>query len=166
MDRHQNIGYLLHDVTRLYKRRFEERAAGLALTLPQCKTLTSLSRNEGVSQKRLAELVDVDPMTLVRILDRMEADGWVQRRSDPADRRARSLVITERARPILEEILRLAQITRSELLAGIADAERTALVDLLERMHANLAGLSPLVADHDAVESGGADAGRQPRSVR
>ena len=165
MDRHANIGYLLHDLTRLYKRRFEERAAGLALTLPQCKTLTSLSRNEGVSQKRLAELVDVDPMTLVRILDRMEADGWVQRRSDPADRRARSLIITDKARPILEEILRLAQITRGEVLAGLSDAERTVLVDLLERMHANLAGLSPLAADPDAEESGAA-AGRQPRSVR
>ena len=164
MDRHQNVDYLLHDFTRLYKRRFEERAGGLALTLPQCKTLTSLSRNEGVSQKRLAELVEVDPMTLVRILDRMEADGWVQRRSDPVDRRARSLVVTQKARPILEEILRLAQITRSEVLAGISDAERTQLVDLLERMHANLVGLPPL-APAEETDPGTA-ARRAPRSIR
>ena len=103
-DRFRQLGFLLKDVSRRYTRRFEERAQRLALTLPQCRALIHLQSHEGVSQKRLAELADVDPMTLVRILDRMEADGWVQRRFDPADRRAHTLWLTAAATPVLEQI--------------------------------------------------------------
>jgi MarR family transcriptional regulator for hemolysin len=138
MDRYQNFGFLLKDVSRLYTRRFEDRAHALALTLPQCKALAYLAKNEGVSQKRLAELIDVDPMSLVRILDRMQADGWVERRSDPEDRRARSLCLTEKAKPLVQEIWRLAAETRAETLHGLAEEEREALMSLLERIHANL----------------------------
>jgi|SRR5579875_155303 len=148
MDEHRNeyrtLGFLLKDVTRLYTRRFEERVKALSLTLPQCKALTYLARNEGVSQKRLAELIEIDPMSLVRILDRMEADGWVERRSDPQDRRARSLVVTEKARPIIDLIWQVVNETRAEALAGLSGGEREQLVELLERMHANLLDLKPL----------------------
>jgi MarR family transcriptional regulator, transcriptional regulator for hemolysin len=143
-DRFANLGFLLKDVSRLYARRFEERAHRLALTLPQCKALAYLSKNEGVSQKRLAELMETDPMSLVRILDRMEAEGWVQRRSVPDDRRARSLVLTEKAKPILDHIWRLAAEIRVEVLEGLSNAERTTLMELLERIHTNLLGLKPL----------------------
>src|SRR5579885_2733527 len=144
MVEHPTFGFLLKDVTRLYTRRFEERAQALSLTLPQCKALTYLARNEGVSQKRLAELIEIDPMSLVRILDRMEADGWVERRADPQDRRARCLVVTEKARPIIDLIWQVVGETRAEALAGLSDAERVQLVELLERMHVNLLGLKPL----------------------
>jgi MarR family transcriptional regulator for hemolysin len=144
MAEHPTLGFLLKDVTRLYTRRFEERAQALSLTLPQCKALTYLARNEGVSQKRLAELIEIDPMSLVRILDRMEADGWVERRSDPQDRRARSLVVTEKARPIIDLIWQVVGETRAEALAGLSEAERAQLLELLERMHVNLLGLKPL----------------------
>jgi MarR family transcriptional regulator, transcriptional regulator for hemolysin len=154
MDRSGNLGFLLKDVTRLYTKRFEQRAQGLALTLAQCKTLAYLSKNEGVSQKRLAELIEIDPMSLVRILDRMEADGWVQRRSDPDDRRARSLVLTENAKPILEHIWQLASETRAEALEGLSTDERTSLVDLLERLHENLLALQPLPPVAHAVSPG------------
>ncbi|HYK25916.1 MAG TPA: MarR family transcriptional regulator, partial [Steroidobacteraceae bacterium] len=102
------------------------------------------ARNEGVSQKRLAELIEIDPMSLVRILDRMETDGWVERRADPQDRRARSLVVTESARPIIDLIWQIAADTRAEALEGLADAERAQLLALLERVHVNLLALSPL----------------------
>ncbi len=154
MDRLRNLGFLLKDVSRLYTRRFEERAHGLALTLPQCKTLAYLSKNEGVSQKRLAELIEIDPMSLVRILDRMEADGWVQRRSDPDDRRARSLVLTEKAKPIVEHIWQLVSETRAEALEGLSADERTALVELLERVHENLLALAPLGPVAEAPATG------------
>ena len=84
----RSFGFLLKDVSRLYVRRFEQRAAALGLTLPQCRALVYLAMHEGISQVRLAELTDIEPMTLVRILDRMEADGWLERRLDSADRRA------------------------------------------------------------------------------
>jgi MarR family transcriptional regulator for hemolysin len=146
----RNFGFLVKDVSRLYTRRFEERAGSLSLTLPQCKALAYLSKNEGISQKRLAELIEVDPMSLVRMLDRMEADGWVERRSDPEDRRARSLVITEKAKPLIEHIWRLAAETRAEALQGLPDEERSRLIDLLERVHANLLDLKPLAPPESA----------------
>src|ERR1700726_3375586 len=113
MERQCNFGYLLKDLGRLYTRRFEERAQALQLTLPQCKALGYLARNEGVSQARLAELAEIDPMSMVRILDHMEAEGWVERRADPADRRARCLYLNARARAVLDEIWQLADDTRS-----------------------------------------------------
>ncbi len=153
MDLHRNLGFLLKDVSRLYTRRFEERAHSISLTLPQCKALAYLANHEGVSQKRLAELTEIDPMSLVRILDRMEADGWMQRRSDPEDRRARSLAITEKARALVAHIWNLAVETRGEALAGLSTEERAQLVDLLERVHKNLLALKPLADDGPARAS-------------
>ncbi|MGH8229839.1 MAG: MarR family winged helix-turn-helix transcriptional regulator [Steroidobacteraceae bacterium] len=159
MDLQRNLGFLLKDVTRLYTRRFEERAQRLALTLPQCKALAYLANNEGISQKRLAELIEIDPMTLVRMLDRMEADGWVQRRADPEDRRARSLAVTEPARSIVEQIWALAHRTRDEALAGLSSGERTMLIELLERVHLNLLELKRLEVRENLAEDAGARAG-------
>ena len=108
MDRLRNFGFLLKDVSRRYVLRFEQHAAEMSLTLVQCRALIRLEKNEGVSQARLAELIDVEPMAMVRILDRMEADGVLERRPDPDDRRARRLYLTAKAKPLLEEIWRLA----------------------------------------------------------
>ena len=159
-DQFRSLGFLLKDVSRRYTRRFEERAQRLSLTLPQCRALVHLQSNEGVSQKRLAELSDVDPMTLVRILDRMEADGWMQRRFDPSDRRAHTLWLTPASAPVLEQIWQLLTETRTEMLRGLSSEEREMLLTLLERVHANLTALAPLSSEADS----GTDAGR--RSTR
>lgn len=156
MDPHRSLGFLLKDVTRLYTRRFEERAASLSLTLQQCKALIYLEDHAGISQKRLAELIEVDPMSLVRILDRMEADGWVERRPDPLDRRARSLHLTERAGPILRHIRELIQRTRAEALSGLDEKECAQLLGLLERVHRGLLALGPLAASDTAAHAGAA----------
>jgi len=139
--RMRNCGFLLKEVTRRYVLRFEQRAREIALTLPQCKALVRLEENEGVSQARLAELAEVDAMTMVRILDRMEADGVLERRPDPADRRARCLFLTPKAKPLLNEIWRLSEATRAELFAGMARSEREAFIAALERMYDNLLAL-------------------------
>lgn len=139
MDRLRNFGFLIKTLEHLYKKRFEALAQERSLTLPQCKALYYLSRNQGISQKRLAELTDIEPMTLVRILDRMEADGWIERRADPTDRRARSLYLTAGANPVLEQIDKLSTQMRAEALHGLTADERTQLMQLLERVHANMA---------------------------
>jgi DNA-binding MarR family transcriptional regulator len=141
MDRLKNFGFLLKDVSRGYVRRFEQHAAAISLTLVQCRALAQLEKNEGISQTRLAELIDVEPMAMVRILDRMEADGVLERRSDPDDRRARCLHLTAKAKPLLEEIWRLAALTRAETFAGVARDEREAFIRVLERLDANLTAL-------------------------
>jgi MarR family transcriptional regulator for hemolysin len=153
MDRLRNFGFLLKDVSRRYVLRFEQRARGISLTLPQCKALVRLEKNEGVSQARLAELAEVEPMTMVRILDRMEADGLLERRPDPSDRRARCLYLTGKAKPLLDEIWRLSELTRAETFAGISRRDREEFMGLLERMHANVCALEgqPI----DAASAGG-----------
>lgn len=138
MDKLQNFGFLLKDVSRRYVERFEEHAASLSLTLMQCKTLVRLEREEGVSQARLAELVGVEPMAMVRLIDKMEEDRWVERRPDPQDRRARRLFLTSRARPKLDEIWRLAALVRTEMFAGVAKADRDCFIRVLESAHINL----------------------------
>jgi MarR family transcriptional regulator, transcriptional regulator for hemolysin len=148
--RMRNLGFLLRDLSRRHMLRFEAHARRLSLTLSQCKVLVRLDANEGASQSRLAELADIEPMTMVRILDRMESDGLLERRPDPADRRARRLYLTERARPLVDEVWKLSDLTRAEMFAGIGASERRAFVEVLERLHANLVSLvgePPSVSD-------------------
>lgn len=147
VDLNRQLGFLLKDTSGRYTRRFEERAHALSLTLPQCRALLHLENNEGVSQKRLSDLTELDPMTLVRILDRMEADGWVLRRFDPADRRAHTLWLTPKSKPVLEHISHVIAETRAETLHGLSNDERAKLVELLERVHTNLSALPPLAAE-------------------
>lgn len=151
MDRLRNFGFLIKDVSRLSGLNFEREAAGLNLTLAQCKVLIYLQRSQGISQVRLAELTDTDPMTLVRILDRMEREGLIERRPDPADRRARRLFMTAAAEPLVDEIWRIAARARAATLGALSPDERVVLVELLERVHANLTTLLP-----------GAEAGAPP----
>ena len=141
MDLFKNVGYLLKDVSRRYVARFERHAAEVSLTLMQCKVLLHLSKNEGASQVRLCELTDVEPMMMVRILDRMEADKLLERRPHPADRRARRLYLTRKAAPILQEIDRISEVTRNEIFAGVSKADREAFLKVLEHAHENACGL-------------------------
>jgi MarR family transcriptional regulator for hemolysin len=142
-DRLRNIGFLLRDVYRLYVKHFERCAREIELTLAQCKVLGHLSRNEGISQARLAELTDTDPMTLVRTLDRMQQDQWIERRADPEDRRAHRLYLREAARPVMQRMWKIADQARQDALSGLTVAEREQLVSLLERVHGVLLQLEP-----------------------
>jgi MarR family transcriptional regulator for hemolysin len=141
MDQLRNFGYLVKDTSRLYTLHFERHAVDHGVTLGQCKVLGALRRNEGISQVRLAELTDTDPMTLVRMLDRMEASGLVERRPDPLDRRASRLYMQAGAAPTLDAIARTHDRALAEAMAGLADAERQLLFDLLQKVHVNLDAL-------------------------
>jgi MarR family transcriptional regulator, transcriptional regulator for hemolysin len=146
-ERLRNFGFLLKEVSRRYVNRFEVRAAEIPLNLAQAKALVRLEKNEGVSQARLAELAEVDPMTMVRILDRMEAEGLLERRPDPADRRARCLYLTAKAKPILDEIWRLSDEIRAEIFAGVSKEERERFMGVLERLYVNISQLEGQPSD-------------------
>jgi MarR family transcriptional regulator for hemolysin len=137
-DRTRNFGFLIKGIGRLYTKLFEHHAQGSNWTLAECKVLTYVHRHAGISQIGLAELADIEPMSLVRILDRMEAQGLVERRRDPADRRARQLFLCDKAQATLEQLWTLSDHTRAQALAGIKAEERQLLIDLLERIHQNL----------------------------
>jgi len=134
----RNLGFLLYDAGRLLRRDFDRRAKQLGLGRAQWSVLAHLARNEGIAQGELADILDLQPITLARQIDRLEADGLVTRCSDPCDRRVRRLHLTEQARPILEELRALGAQTRSVALEGFDAAERESLLALLARLRDNL----------------------------
>ena len=135
----ETIGFLLHDAARLLKRDFERRARSLGLTRAQWQTLFHLARNEGCNQAALADVLDVEPITLARVLDRLESSGLIERRTDPTDRRARLLFLGPDAAPLLEQLRTLGAQTREVALAGISDTDRVRLTELIGQIRANLA---------------------------
>jgi MarR family transcriptional regulator, transcriptional regulator for hemolysin len=140
-NRLREFGFLLKAVQRLSSKNFEFHARDLDLDMTQCKVLVFLARNEGVSQARLAELTDLAPMTLVRTLDRMELERWVERRTDPADRRVHRLHLGEAARPVVEQIWRIADRAREAAFGNMSAGDRNRLMELMEQVHANLVAL-------------------------
>ena len=156
MDNIRNLGFLIKDVSRLWVRHFEQRAIQIGMTLTHAKVLMYLSRNEGATQTRLAELSDTDPMTLVRVLDRMEKDGWLERRPDPNDRRAYRLYLKRAADPVIAEIARIGDKARGEALAGVSAEDRAHLMNLIERIHGNLLALVPGANEPTRQASGAA----------
>ena len=144
MDLDRSFGFLVNDVARLFGRRFSHNGRRLGLTRAQCRILGYLARNEGINQAGLADLLEIRPMTLVRQIDRMEDTGWVERRPDPADRRARRLYLTAKARPVLGRIWNVANETRDEALVTLSPAEADQLIDLLGRVHDALSERVPL----------------------
>lgn len=134
----RNIGFLLHEVARLMRRNFHRRVSALGLTQAQWRTLAYLARHEGINQAPLAELLEVKPITLARLIDRLEGAGWVERRRDPADRRVCRLYLTEAAQPMLVEMDQLAAETRKEALSGLTRTQQAQVRDLLGMLKQNL----------------------------
>jgi MarR family transcriptional regulator, transcriptional regulator for hemolysin len=136
----RSMGFLLHDVARLMRKRFEQHARtnALGLTRSQASVLGRLSRQEGINQVTLAQLLELEPITLVRLLDRLQAAGLIERRPDPSDRRAYTLYLTARARPLLDRVALIARDVYDEALNGLSPPERQQLVTMLEMMKGNL----------------------------
>lgn len=132
------VGFLLHDVARLLRKRFEQNARDTGLTRSQWQVLAYLDRNAGIQQGMLAELIDVEPITVGRIVDKLESCGLVERRPNPNDRRSWQLYLTEKAGPTLETMRALGEVTRAEAFGTIPEAERARLLGLLETMKENL----------------------------
>jgi DNA-binding MarR family transcriptional regulator len=139
-DPNRAVGFLMTDITRLMRRDFARRAQPLDMTEGQWRVLARLSSgNEGLSQAALAELMEVQPITLVRLIDRLEASGLVERRPAPRDRRAFQLFLTAKAQPIIDRIWDFGHQTREEAMAGLSAGEREQLIDTLIKIKANLA---------------------------
>ena len=128
----------LADVARLTRRDFDARARDIGVTRPQWQMLVMLRRCEGINQGRMADLLEVEPITLCRMVDRLQEAELVERRPDPADRRAWQLYLTDKARALQEQLLPLGEQTSSSALEGISEAEQDIMINILERMRQNL----------------------------
>jgi DNA-binding MarR family transcriptional regulator len=135
-----NIGATLHDVARMFRRRFERRArqTGLPVTRQQARALLYIARDEGLSQAAVATMLDIEPIALVRVLDRLHEEGLVERRLHPTDRRVRTLWLTPLAWDVLDRVLALNAEIREEACAGLPPAARDMLMRALGHMKGNL----------------------------
>jgi MarR family transcriptional regulator for hemolysin len=135
------VGHRLHAVARLIRRRFERsvRQAGLPITRLQASLMLYIARNMGVSQTAAATELDIEPIALVRMLDRLAEEGLVERRAHATDRRIRTLWLTPLGWPVVERILEINLVVREEACAGLSPAVRDVLMGALDHMRNNLA---------------------------
>ncbi|WP_244433653.1 MarR family winged helix-turn-helix transcriptional regulator [Azospirillum sp. B506] len=147
-----SLGAVLTDTARLMRVRFDQRARHLGLTRAQWSVIATLARNEGIKQTTLADLLEIEPITLCRQIDRMEEGGWIERRIDPTDRRARLPHLTAKAHAVLEKGRALATGLYAEALAGLPPDAETRLVEMLAHMRANLSDRRPDPAEKIAPE--------------
>ncbi len=136
----KSFGFLLNDTARLLRRRFDQKSRHLGLTRARWQVLAHLCLNEGITQVAMAELIDIEPITLCRLADRMEEGGWLERRPDPDDRRARRLFATAKGRAIVAQMRSFAEGIYEEALRGLPAERRRNLVEDLELVRGNLSG--------------------------
>jgi DNA-binding MarR family transcriptional regulator len=151
LDPETNVGFLLHDVSRLMRSWFDERAQALGLTRAQWRVLVHLGPRQGINQTSLAEILELDNVTLSRHIDRLERDGWLARRPDPNDRRAWLLYLSEASRPTLAKMEALAAETQAAALADLSPEQLALFVETLVTIKANL---SPKVDDVETSDAG------------
>ena len=133
-----DLGFLLGDAARLLRRSFDERARVLGVTRPQWRVLALLKRFDGSTQVNLADMLDVEPITLGRMVDRLQDAGLVERRADPADRRMWRLHLTSEGEQKITDLRPTALALFDDALAGLDPAQRLELEAMLNIVRANL----------------------------
>lgn len=136
--RQDSLGFMLADVSRLMRRAFKQRLKGSSLTHAQARALVWIARNEGIRQVDLAELLEVQPITLARLIDQLAGARLVERRADPADRRAYRIHLTAASAPHLAAIDRVAKTIRAAAFEGVSETQAAVVMKALQKMRANL----------------------------
>ena len=134
----RDVLFLLNDVARLLRTQADQRARILGLTRAQWVILKRVERQPGFSQSELAALIEVEPITVARLVDRLEASGFIERRADPKDRRIWRLHLKPEAKPVLRKLNRLKDELRDEVTAGVDPVATEQLIDTLLQLKANL----------------------------
>ena len=133
-----NIGFLLHDVTRLMKRLFDKRMSTLDLKRSQSWALKFLYFNEGINQSDFAVLLDIEKAPLSRLLYRMEKKGWIERRSDKNDKRIKNLFLSKKIKPLIVDMRDMANFTRQQALSGLSEKEQIIFRENLKKIKQTL----------------------------
>ncbi|WP_425492526.1 MarR family winged helix-turn-helix transcriptional regulator [Luteibacter aegosomaticola] len=136
-----SFGYLLNDVTLLFRKHFDRRAVKFGLTRAQWRALKWLHRRPGMRQNELAEQLDMEPIAVGRVIDRLQAAGFVERRPDPKDRRAWRLHDTEQARGVIDDMEEISRGLRRDSTQGISAADLEKTLAVLELIKGNLQAL-------------------------
>lgn len=144
----ENLGSLIAQVSRLMRRAFDEKARAIGVTRPQWQVLSLLSSREGINQGGLAEILEVEPITLGRMVDRLQDAGLVERRPDPSDRRAWRLYLTDKARQLHNQLMPLAQEMIEAALEGIPPDRQSEIAVSLRRIRTNLTRRTADIVDN------------------
>ena len=148
-----SFGFLVSDIARLLRERFNATAQSLGLTLAQARVLARLAANEGTTQTALAMLLEVQPISLLRQIDHLEAAGLVERRPHPGDRRMQQLYLTDRSQPLLDRIIAHGEDMQLEWMSGLDATRRAALIGDLALIRRNLSQSNALVGDLESTGS-------------
>lgn len=136
------LGYLIHEVARLMKRRFEEEAKTHGITLPQWRVLGQIAMHEGITQVQIATATEIDPMTVSGVLDRLDKRGLIDRYADPTDSRAKLARLTAEGEALYATAKKVGLAMYESALEGVTEDEREAVISVLSRMRINLSGQS------------------------
>ena len=134
----EGLGFAIHDVARLMRWSFDRQSQSLGLTRAQWSVLAHLYRGDGLQQQHLARIMDIAPITLARHLDRLEEKGYIQRREDPQDRRAKMVYLTPKSEPMISKLSKLGREIREQALAGVSASEVAGLMNTLGKIKSNL----------------------------
>jgi MarR family transcriptional regulator, transcriptional regulator for hemolysin len=137
-DLRNSLGFLLHDAARLMRKRFEARGQEYGLSSAQWRLLVYLIKGDISAQARLAELLEIEPISVSRLIDRMEEGGWVERRADANDRRVRMVFATRKSRDAFDKVKSVAADLYDTALAGLSAEERETLLHGLRTVCDNL----------------------------
>jgi MarR family transcriptional regulator, transcriptional regulator for hemolysin len=146
------IGFLIHDVSRLRRTAFDQRMKPLDITRSQWWVLTGVSRHgdKGMTQTELASVLSLGKVALGGLIDRLEAGGFVERRSDPNDRRINCVFLTRKGNDVLEKMARIGMNMNAKVMKGISLKRQHALAETLHEMKANLVALDTVPGSKSA----------------
>jgi DNA-binding MarR family transcriptional regulator len=133
----ETLPFKIGETAHALRKAFDRRAVGLGVTRAQWKVLFRLDRQPGLRQIELADMLDIEPITLTRIVDRLGESGLVERRADPADRRAWRLHVTARAQPLIAKLKGIAAELTADAFAGIDPKDIEITTQVLERVREN-----------------------------
>lgn len=136
-----SLGYLIADLSRLYGRVFDRRAAHLGLTRVQWRALKRIHQNEGLTQAALADVMDMEPIAVGRVIDRLQKAGFVERRNDPADRRCWRLHLSPQSNELMDLIEGVATGLREDSLAEVDPVELQTTLGVLSQIRETLSQL-------------------------
>ena len=133
------LGFLIHDVSRMRRKAFDQLMKPLGVTRAQWWVLAHLTRQDGMMQTQLADILDVGKASLGTLIERLETSGWIERRTDPTDKRAKRIYLSRNAQPLLEKMIASERTFNEQLLQGLTGDDRKNLVQLLSTIKQSLA---------------------------
>jgi DNA-binding MarR family transcriptional regulator len=136
-----SFGFLVTDVTRLMRKQFDRRALRFDLTRAQWRALKRVHHAEGITQNELAEFLEMEPIAVGRVIDRLQKAGFIERRADPHDRRVWRLHLLPRAHAVVDDMEHISAELFQQAHRGISPAEMQSMISVLARMKDNLNAL-------------------------